>query len=436
MPEFFHAVTLDADKCKGCTNCIKRCPTEAIRVRNGKAQIIPERCIDCGECIRVCPHHAKKAICDPLEQVFSKYDYTIALPAPALYGQFHHLDDVEIILDGLLSMGFDEVYEVAQAAELISLATRSYMAKKDVVKPVISSACPAVTRLIRVRFPSLIDHVLPLLSPMELAARIARDEAAKKTGLSPDRIGTVFLSPCPAKVTASHMPLGTADSAVSSVVAISEIYPRLLSCMRADSERRKPIQAGKLGIGWASTSGEAVALLDDHYLAADGIENVIRVLEDLEDEKLEHLEFIELNACNAGCVGGVMTVENPYIARTKLKLLKKYMPVSMNHDPSDRTDLIWDTPLEFAPVMALDEDFRLAMQKMQEMKELAAKFPGLDCGACGAPSCRALAEDVVRGNATPEACIYRFRENVSSLLDRVKELDEFITPYQHKEEPR
>ena len=71
MDRFFHSVTLDRDRCVGCTNCIKRCPTQAIRVRGGKAQIISERCIDCGECIRVCPHHAKKANHDSLSMLES-----------------------------------------------------------------------------------------------------------------------------------------------------------------------------------------------------------------------------------------------------------------------------------------------------------------------------------------------------------------------------
>ena len=179
MVAFFHSVTLDKDKCMGCINCIKRCPTEAIRVRNGKATIIPERCIDCGECIRVCPHHAKKAISDSLD-VLSQYAYTIALPAPSLYAQFNHLDDVEIVLNALLELGFDSVYEVAKAAEIVSDATRQYMAQPGVVKPVISSACPAVTRLIRVRFPGLIEHILPLNAPVEVAARLAKQEAHEK----------------------------------------------------------------------------------------------------------------------------------------------------------------------------------------------------------------------------------------------------------------
>ena len=189
--KFFHSVTLDRDKCKGCINCIKRCPTEAIRVRNGKAKIIKERCIDCGECIRVCPHHAKKAIYDPLE-VLTHFKYKIALPAPALYGQFNNLEDVDIVLNALIEMGFDEVYEVAKAAELVSDATRKILRENKLPKPIISSACPAVTRLIRVRFPTLIDNILPLNAPVELAARLAKEEAVKKTGLPPEEIRRYF----------------------------------------------------------------------------------------------------------------------------------------------------------------------------------------------------------------------------------------------------
>ena len=66
----------------------------------------------------------------------------------------------------------------------------------------------------------------------------------------------------------------------------------------------------------------------ERHLAADGIENVIRVLSDLEDEKYPDLDFVELNACAGGCVGGVLQVENPYIAKAKMKHLRRTMPVS------------------------------------------------------------------------------------------------------------
>ena len=129
MDKFYHSVRLEADLCKGCINCIKRCPTQAIRVRGGKAQINPKFCIDCGECIRVCPHHAKVATYDKLE-VLKQYRYTVALPAPSLYSQFNNLDDVNVVLNALLLMGFDDVFEVSAAAELVSEATRAYLSAR------------------------------------------------------------------------------------------------------------------------------------------------------------------------------------------------------------------------------------------------------------------------------------------------------------------
>ena len=416
MQEFFHSVTLDRDKCRGCINCIKRCPTEAIRVRNKKAQIIAERCIDCGECIRVCPHHAKRATSDKLS-ILSKFEYTIALPAPSFVAQFNNLEDVDIVLNSLIDFGFDEVYEVARAAEIVSAATRKLMEEGALPRPVISSACPAVTRLIRVRFPSLIDHILPLNAPLEVAARLAKRAAAEKTGLPPEKIGAIFLSPCPAKVTAIRMPLGTEKSAVDGAIAVSSIYPRLLSYMKEAAEKnlRFLSEAGRIGISWGSSGGESAGLIGDNYLAADGIENVIRVLEDLEDEKFRDVNFIELDACAGGCVGGVLNVENPYVAKTKLYRIRKNLPVSLNHledadlisNGHSEEALCWDVPLEFVPVLKLDDDVFEAMRKMEQVEQITASLEGLDCGSCGAPSCRALAEDVVRGLASVDDCVFR-----------------------------
>ena len=128
MFNYKHSVTLDISKCKGCTNCIKRCPTEAIRVRDGHAIIKENVCIDCGECIRHCPYQAKKATYDKFED-FASYKYKIAIPAPALFGQFEDLDDIDYIMTALVECGFDSVFEVSRAAELVTEYTRQYIKK-------------------------------------------------------------------------------------------------------------------------------------------------------------------------------------------------------------------------------------------------------------------------------------------------------------------
>ena len=189
--DYFHSVTLEKDRCLGCTNCITRCPTEAIRVQNGKAKIIKERCIDCGECVRVCKSHAKNVTTDGFEML-ANFKYNIAMPAPTFYSQFSSEISVNKILNGFIKIGFDDVFEVARGAEYVSAATRQILAEGKCKKPVISSACPAVLRLIRERFPNLLHNILPLISPMEAAARLAREEAVKKTGLADEEIGVFF----------------------------------------------------------------------------------------------------------------------------------------------------------------------------------------------------------------------------------------------------
>ena len=419
----FHSVTLKKDLCTGCTNCIKRCPTQAIRIREGKARIKDALCIDCGECIRVCPNHAKRAKSDKLEEL-QRFSYTIALPAPSLYGQVKHLHDIDYILTGLKRLGFDHVFEVAAGAELVSDATRKLMGQGKLETPVISSACPAVVRLIKVRFPNLCDHVLPLRAPMEVAARIAREEAIHARGLSDKDIGVFFITPCPAKVTEIRSPIANDRSWVDGAIAISEIYPALVEQMNR-IETPEPLSgSGLIGVSWAKSGGEASALIKEKYLAADGIENVISVLEELEDDRLKELDFIELNACSGGCVGGVLTVENPYVAQARVNHLRKYLPVSTNHlNPSapaqSLEDMFCDNPVEYTPVFPLSDNLEKAMEMMDEVDKMCALLPGLDCGSCGAPFCKALAEDIVRGEAQSSDCVFFMVERIRNSMERI-----------------
>lgn len=427
MDKFYHSVRLDADLCMGCINCIKRCPTQAIRVRNGKAQINSKFCIDCGECIRVCPHHAKHATYDKLD-VLKQYEYTVALPAPSLYSQFNNLDDVNIVLNALLMMGFHDVFEVSAAAELVSEATREYLSENPDRLPAISTACPSVVRLIRFRFPNLIPNLLPLNPPVEVAAILAAEKAMKETGLPREKIGIIFISPCPSKVTYVKSPLGTDHSEVDRVLAIKEVYPQLLSCMKAVGDDPPEIgTSGKIGISWGRSGGEASGLFTEEYLAADGIENVIRVLEDMEDQKFTNLKFVELNACNGGCVGGVLTVENPYVAEVKLKRLRKYMPVARSHIEGNAEELVkWTKDVQYEPVFNLGNTMMESFARLNQVERLCKKLPGLDCGSCGAPTCKSLAEDIVRGEAVESDCVYYLRENLHKLSEEVSILADDI----------
>ena len=421
MDKFYHSVRLDESLCKGCINCIKRCPTEAIRERGGKASINNKFCIDCGECIRVCPHHAKLATYDKLD-VMKKYRYTVALPAPSLYSQFNNLDDVNIVLNALLLMGFDDVFEVSAAAELVSEATRQYISEHEEQLPLISTACPSVVRLIRVRFPNLIPHLLPINPPVEVAAVLAVRKAMEDTGLPREEIGIMFISPCPSKVTYVKSPLGTEKSEIDQVLAIKDVYPKLLACMKTVVGEDYPVigTSGKIGISWGHSGGEASGLFTENYLAADGIENVIRVLEDMEDQKFTNLRFVELNACNGGCVGGVLTVENPYVAEVKLKRLRKYMPVARSHMHESEENVIkWTTGVQYEPVFRLGNNMMESFSRLNQVERLMKKFPGLDCGSCGAPTCKALAEDIVRGDANETDCVYYLRENLHKLSEEV-----------------
>lgn len=410
MHNYEHSVSLDVSRCTGCTTCLKRCPTEAIRIHDGHAVIDTHRCIDCGVCIRMCPNKAKKATYSKLEQVM-KYKWKIALPAPALYGQFEELDDIDYVLQGLIDIGFDDVVEVAQAAEMVSAYTRLYLKTEGIAKPVISSACPVVLRLISLRYPTLRDHIMQLLPPVEIAAKMAREKTKKEhPELSDEDICVCFISPCPAKVSYVKNGFGEYKSEVTEVLSINDIYFNLINVMRREKSPGLYARSGMIGISWATSGGEASAIFNDKYLAADGIENVNRVLDQLENGNISSLEFIELNACPGGCVGGAMTVENPFVAKARLQTLRRYLPVSQTFLRDEDKDYIpqscfFDEVPTYLPIQRLSENFGESLRMMSMIQKLREELPGIDCGACGAPSCRAFAEDVVRGNAKRSDCV-------------------------------
>lgn len=410
MNKYLHSVTLVDSKCHGCTHCLNYCPTEAIRIKNGKAHINPDRCIDCGQCIRVCLNKAKKSIFDPLDEL-KKFKYKVALPAPTLYGQFDNLDDIDYVVQGLYDIGFDYVYEVSRAAEIVTEYTRRLLKNSDIPKPVISSACPVILRLISLRFPSLSEHIVPIMSPMEVAAINARKFVLENNPeLSYEDVGVAFISPCPAKVSYVKNHPENRRPIIDCVLSMKEIYFNMISTMKRENQPEKTSRAGVVGLSWATSGGESTAIFNDKYLAADGIDNVIKVLDQIENNAFPTLEFVELNSCPGGCVGGVMTVTDPFIARAHLQGLRRYLPVTRLSQSSELEkegipdDLIIHTPLEERPIGSFDTNDRVSISTMARIEEVNSILPQIDCGVCGAPTCHAFAEDVVKGKASMEDC--------------------------------
>ena len=416
--KYFHSVVLQEDRCIGCTSCLKVCPTEAIRLRDGKARIIGEKCIDCGECIRICPNHAKSAVTDNLS-VLRNYKYKIAIPSLVLYGQFANNVGINAMLKAIKDMGFDEVCEATIGTEIITKVIREKILKEDKIeRPLINSSCPAILRLIQIRFPDLLSNVIDIETPIEITARIAKRDAAKRTGLDLSEIGVIFISPCTARVTSIRNPLGIEKSYIDAAISMKDIYGDIVRNLKTVVEEDSTISTRE-SMEWSIIGGQSKAIGVEKYIAVDGINEVIKVLEEIETGRLEGLEFFEGLACVGGCIGGPLTIENPYIARAKLQSLAKDLPCMETSEEQikqyikmyDEGFIGLTEPIEPRAIMKLDKDISVSIKKMEMIEEILKHLPGLDCGVCGAPTCRAFAEDIVKGENQKSICIVKTMEN-------------------------
>ncbi|WP_319416572.1 [Fe-Fe] hydrogenase large subunit C-terminal domain-containing protein [Marispirochaeta aestuarii] len=411
-----HSVMLLEERCKGCTLCVTRCPTEAIRVRGGKAFIITERCIDCGECIRVCPHHAKSVRSDALEAALV-LETPVAMVAPSFYGQFKSAIPVEDLLGALKSLGFAGVEEVALGAEIVTEATARILEGEDAPRPLISSSCPAVVRLVEVRFPALLSSLVPLPSPMEVTARLIKRHYGESA--SP-----VFITPCPAKITDSRHPLFASASSVAAAVPVRDLFAAVV---KAVGRGRVDSTAGKTGILWGRSGGESRSVAPGEGIAVDGIRNVSLLLEKIDSGNSEGISFIEAMACPGGCVGGALQVENPFMARSRLAARAEQAGrESSEASRTEKREVLLDTRVMTREnrVMALDADPARALEKLERLEALTEDLPALDCGSCGAPNCRALAEDIVQGRGKETDCVFVLRSKIRKLTEEMIALDD------------
>ena len=428
---YYHSIRFDTDKCRGRMKCMRACPTQAIRVRNGKAMMIEERCIDCGECITVCPSGAIVPLTDPFGEL-TRFRHTVAIPSPALYAQFGREILPDKILAGLKKLGFDDAFDLAYTCGEVSFAIQEYLRDYKGPKPLISNACPTVVRLLQVKYPDLIDLIIPINTPREIAAKEIKQKKAKQYGLPEKEIGTFYITPCPVKMISIKQPAEKGRSYLDGAIAIADVYGPLLSAMEGvekESYRRALESICILGIGWAMVGGICRTLRLRNSLAVSGLPEIIKVFDDIERGKLRNIDFIEAYSCTQGCVGGSLTVENIYGSYNKiLKLIETLEFEKIKACPDIRevrqlyakNYFFLERKIEPRPLTPLDQDLGQAIKKRREKEEIYESLPKIDCGACGSPDCLSFAEDVIMGKAQITDCIFkvpeRFRELAEELI--------------------
>ncbi|KPL01178.1 MAG: hypothetical protein AMJ91_01075 [candidate division Zixibacteria bacterium SM23_73_3] len=393
---------------------MRHCPTQAIRVRGGKAVISEDLCVDCGTCISVCPSGAIVPITDPVEGI-SHFKCKVVVPSPVLYSQFESSVHPYIIHLAFKELGFDEVVDVSASSAALARALVKYMKTYRGRLPLISSHCPSMLRLIQVKYPDLVELVVPLDVPREVTAREIRKKLPAKLGLKPEDIGITYIAPCPAKIVSIKQPAEKARSWFDGVVSIDDVYSVLLPHIVTIKETFDQSQVPKgfsFNAGWATLGGITRAVDMENWLAVSGLDHVMKIFDDIENSRLRKVDFVEAMACMLGCIGGTFNVENPYVARTNsIKQRGKYEErIKIDDKDIDRKlkegYYFLENPILPRPTKYFDTDLETSIKRMKERDRVYQKLRQIDCGCCGAPTCMAFAEDFVRGEVELTDCIF------------------------------
>lgn len=409
----YHALRVDKNECIGCTHCMKVCPTEAIRVINGAAVIDHERCVDCGHCMRSCPTRAIYIEQDDLDKI-KAFKYRVVLFPAVMIGQFPEKIKENKIYSALLKIGFTHVFEVEQPIQILIDSIKEHCKSNKENRPAISSYCPAIVKLIQLRYPSFVDHVITRKAPHDLGAHFAIQELMKQ-GANKEEIGLFYVTPCSAKIAAVKSPVVERESIVDGVINMNELYNRVMKVIddvevQDTSNQREHMT--KEGVLWSLSRGESINF-GDRSMSVDGIHNVIKFLERLENEEIPDLDFLELRACDQSCAGGILMSGNRFLTVERLEHRAKRYPSTKDVDLSklnidiDRINekLVSDRMVP-KTVFSFGDDRIQAIEKMKKAQRIICFLPGIDCGACGAPNCHALAEDMVNGKAKMSDCIF------------------------------
>ncbi len=357
-----------AERCKECRHCLVACPTAAIRVRDARPDVLDHLCIDCTACIAACAPHALTMTDAP--GALAGGDVLVVPPA-LLAGFGEH--PVGAVVEELRGLGYDEVVSVHRYEDELRRAVIELSATSDAPAPLISPVCPAVMNLVEVRFPSLLDHLVPLASPWEAAQQALDGRAA------------TFAVSCPSQRTALLAQRPTAQRDAVTAAAVREaVLPRL-----AARVHRAP------GAGAAPPQGCGA----DDLLVVTGVTHVLAVLEALEDDRLPGVSAVEPYICDGGCFGSPLLGEDACVSAWRWSAVG-------GDAPGDGGTRGRPRPFRARPGIRLDADMAVAIRKLTQLDAETQALPGRDCGVCGAPTCAALAEDIVMERARRALCPY------------------------------
>lgn len=414
---YFHALRINQDNCTGCTACVKVCPTEAIRIRDKTVVIDERRCIDCGKCISACTFNAIVPSSDDFA-IMDKFKHKIAIFSTPYAGQFSEANNYATIKKTILRLGFDEVAEESSVVDFMTEIIQEYIRDNKDIRPVLSSGCPAIVRLIQVRFPSLLPNLFHIEAPMSILSYYLREEAKEKYGFTDEEIGVFIIVPCISQVTAVHQPEGIYKSYQDGAFSIKQVYSKAQEIVKETWYDNKPIDTYESGLtyGIAAEEADRIDSKDIRVLSVTGIDNCIEILSRIEDHHFDQYQYVVLRSCDVGCVGGGLNVENKFIAMSRLKKLGS----KTNDDKLDYTKF-WSLheQKKFAvqklmprSIMELDDNLCAALEKVQEIQKIVKILPGINCSACGCPTCYALAEDIVQGKARIDDCLILYKQNL------------------------
>lgn len=372
--------------CVKCLKCLKVCPTEAITIVSERVHIDSQKCINCGHCIEACNTQGLQGKGSTLIDI-NNYDYTVALLPSALYSCCSSLQEAAQLTEAIRQTGFDEVVDMS-ATEGALLAKIAEQVANTPGKPLISSFCPVVNRLIRLKFPMLLDRVINIDYPNEIAAAQIRQRTQDK-----GRVGIFYFCECVSKLQLAAYPYGNQESQIDHAVSISDQFPQI-NRLRHNSA----VSVGLCRQGLASVASHSGVLKDLEVLEADGQDQVMQVLELAEFGLLSRFEYLSLSYCTNGCIGGQLLWGNPFEARLNLKNLFE----EANQPPGS----LQDVPLARRSEEPADDllSVREKLKLFNRVNEVMEKLPHFDCGACGFASCRNMAENIALGKRKGTDC--------------------------------